>query len=176
MEWQSLIIDGYSRISTEVLEPALKGLTKDDLNWQPKPDCNSIGWITWHLSRGQDAEIASLTGEEQLWIKDGWHLKFERASDPEDTGFGHTSEQVAAFKSPSAKVQLEYYKAVFERTKRFISTLSAVELDRELDEPWYQPPPTVGVRLVSVMCDGLVHAGEVSYLRGLLKGKGWLSF
>jgi len=43
MKWQELIIDGYGRV-LQVLEKALAGLTQDDLNQQPHPDCNSMGW------------------------------------------------------------------------------------------------------------------------------------
>ncbi len=43
MEWQELIIDGYERV-LQVLEKALDGLTQNDLNQQPHPDCNSMGW------------------------------------------------------------------------------------------------------------------------------------
>ena len=43
MKWQDLISDGFNRI-LELLEPALAGLTQADLNRQPNPDCNSIGW------------------------------------------------------------------------------------------------------------------------------------
>ncbi|NIO19497.1 MAG: hypothetical protein GTN76_01790, partial [Candidatus Aenigmarchaeota archaeon] len=71
MEWQELIIDGYGRV-LEILNKALAGLTLDDLNEQPHPDCNSIGWLTWHLTRVQDDHVADLMGEEQLWIKDKW--------------------------------------------------------------------------------------------------------
>lgn len=175
MEWRDLVIDGFGRV-VEALEPALKGLTPADLNKQPDPDCNSMGWIVWHLTRGQDAQIASLMGEDQLWTKDGWHARFNRPADPEDTGFGDTSEQVAAFKSPSVATQLDYYRATLERTTVYLRRLTAKELSRELDEPWYTPRPTIGVRLVSIMADCLVHAGEVAYLRGLLKGKGWLGY
>jgi len=173
MKWQELIIDGYGRI-LQVLEKALSGLTQDDLNQQPHPDCNSMGWLTWHLTRVQDNHIADLMGEDQLWVKDGWHAKFNRAPDPKDIGFGHSSEDVAAFKSPDVETLLEYHRAVLERSKRYISTLSTADLDQELNEPWFQPLPTVGVRLVSIMSDNLQHAGQVAYLRGLLKGKGWL--
>jgi uncharacterized damage-inducible protein DinB len=172
MEWQQLITDGYGRI-LQILERALDGLTQDDLNEQPHPDCNSMGWLAWHLTRVQDHHIANLLGEEQLWIRDGWHARFSRASDPSDIGFGHSSEDVAAFKSPDTRTLLEYYRAVLERSKRYIGTLTAADLDRELNEPRYQPLPTVGVRLVSIMSDNLQHAGQVAYLRGLLKGKGW---
>ena len=173
MEWQELLIDGYGRVS-QVLKKALNGLTQDDLNELPKPDCNSMGWLAWHLTRVQDDHIADLMGEEQLWIKDGWQAKFNRELDPKDIGFGHTSEQVAAFKSPDVATFLAYHGAVLERTKRYIAGLSMADLDRELNEPWYQPLPTVGVRLISVLSDSLQHAGQVAYVRGLLKGKGWL--
>ena len=172
MKWQELLIDGYGR-ALGVLEQALEGLTQDDLNRQPHPDSNSIGWITWHLTRVQDDHISDLTGEEQLWIRDKWYSRFNRAPDTKDIGFGHSSEEVAAFRSPDAKTLLEYHRAVLERTKQYITNLSLDDLDRELNEPWYQPLPTLGVRLISVLDDTLEHVGQVAYLRGLFKGKGW---
>ena len=69
MEWRDLIIDGYGRV-LEKVEPALAGMTKADLDKQPRPDCNSTGWIVWRLTRGQDSQIAALMGEEQLWTRD----------------------------------------------------------------------------------------------------------
>jgi len=170
MEWQQLITDTYERIA-QILEKTLDGLTLDDLNQQPHPDSNSIGWLAWHLTRTQDRAIADLIGEEQLWVKDGWHARFKRASDPKDTGFGHTSQDVAAFKSPDVQTVLGYHHAVLDRSKHYISNLSESDLDQELDHPRY---PTVGERLVGVISDNLQHAGQVAYLRGLLKGKGWL--
>ena len=80
----------------------------------------------------------------------GWHAKFSRPADSKDRGFGHTPEQVAALES-DAETLLAYHRAVSERSKKFFLTLSDDDLDRELNEPQYQPLPTVGVRLVSVM-------------------------
>jgi len=170
MEWQQLFINTYERIS-QVLEKALDGPTVDDLNQQPHPDCNSMGWLTWHLTRGQDRAIADLMGEEQLWVKDKWHARFNRHPEPADTGFGHNLEDLAAFKSPDVQTLLAYHHAVLERTKRYISNLSETDLDRELNHPRF---PTVGVRLAAVISDNFQHAGQVAYLHGLLKGKGWL--
>ena len=172
MEGQQLIIDGYGRI-LQILERSLKGLTQEDLNELPHPDCNSMGWLAWHLTRVQDHHLADLIGEEQLWFRDGWHAKFNRASDPSDIGFGHSSADVAAFKAPDVETLLEYHRVVLEQSKHYVNTLSAQDLDRELNEPQYQPLPTVGVRIISVMSDNLRHAGQVAYVRGLLKGKGW---
>ncbi len=50
MEWHDLLIDGYGRVP-EFLQNVLKGLTQEDLNWQPRDDCNRIGWLPWHLTR-----------------------------------------------------------------------------------------------------------------------------
>ena len=175
LEWQDLLIDSYERVPA-FLEEVVKGLSDDDLRWQPRHNCNSIGWIIWHLTRQQDAQIASLTGDEQLWTKEEWPVKFHRVGAPEDTGFGHTPEQVSAFEPPNVQTLLDYHRAVLERTKRYISSLSASDLDRELNEPWYQPLPTVGVRLISLLADNLQHVGQMAYVRGLLQGRGWQSY
>jgi hypothetical protein len=111
--------------------------------------------------------------EEQLWTKDGWHAKFNRPPDPKDRGFGDSLEQIAAFRSPDVETILSYYQAVMERSKGYFLTLSKADLARELDETWYKPVPTVGVRLISVLADSLQHAGQAAYVRGLRQGKGW---
>ena len=175
MEWQDLLADGFHRIP-ELLENVLNGLTPEDIKWQPREDCNSIGWLVWHLTRQQDAQIAPLMGEEQLWIKDGWHSKFNRDADPKDIGFGHTPEQVAAFAPPDSKTMLDYLRAAVERSKKYFLTLSPDDLDRELEEPWFKPLPTVGVRLISILDDCALHAGQAAYIRGLIQGKGWQKY
>jgi hypothetical protein len=175
MECHDLLSDGYGRIE-EVLEHVLEGLTQDDLDWQPRHDCNSIGWLVWHLTRQHDIQVASLMGDDQLWVRDGWHAKFDRPADPGDIGFGHTPEQVVAFKSPDTKTLIEYHRAVLERSKRYFPTLSKTDLDQELNEPYFKPLPTVGVRLISIMDDAVIHAGQAAYVRGLRQGKGWQKY
>lgn len=175
MEWHDLLADCYGRV-LEFLKNVLEDLTEDELDWQPSEDCNSIGWLTWHLTRQHDAQVSSLTGEDQLWLKEDWHKRFGRAADPHDSGFGHTTEQVAAFKSPDSQILLDYHSAVLERSKNYFLTLSQIDLDRKLDEPWFQPLPTVGVRLNSILEDSLLHAGQAAYVRGLRQGKGWQKY
>jgi hypothetical protein len=175
MEWYDFLADCYGRV-LEFLENVLEGLTEDELNWLPSEDCNSIGWLTWHLTRQHDAQVASLMGEDQLWINEGWHTRFGRVADPQDIGFGHTLEQVAAFQSPDSQTLLDYHNAVLERSKKYFLTLSKTDLDRKLDEPWFQPLPTVGVRLNSILEDSMLHAGQAAYVRGLRQGKGWQKY
>ena len=170
MEFQQLLQNVFERVA-QYLEKALDGLTQEDLNQLPGSDCNSIGWLTWHLTRSQDSAISSLMGKEQIWIADKWYSKFNRNPDPADTGFGHSSEDVARFQSPEAKTLLDYHYAILRQTKEYISKLSTAELGQETNNPRH---PTVGLRLAAIINDNLQHTGQVAYLRGLLKGKGWL--
>ncbi|KKU87210.1 MAG: hypothetical protein UY16_C0034G0001, partial [Candidatus Gottesmanbacteria bacterium GW2011_GWA2_47_9] len=65
--------------------------------------------------------------------------------------------------------------AVVAASHRYLKSIDVKELERVLDED-YQPPPTVGVRIVSIMADSLGHSGEASYIRGLIKGGDWLGY
>ncbi|MBI3090744.1 MAG: DinB family protein [Candidatus Tectomicrobia bacterium] len=173
MRWQELLVDGYGRIY-QILRKALTGLSPEDLRWQPRPDGNSMGWLAWHLTRVQDHHIAALLDAPQLYLSDGWHAKFDRPADAQDIGFGHGSDEVARFQAADAETLLAYHRAVYERSKGYLAALSDAGLGRELNEPQYQPLPTVGVRLISILSDNLQHAGQIAYLRGLRQGKGWL--
>lgn len=166
MKWQDLIIEAYGRV-LQVLERALEGLSPDDLDQQPNSNCNSMGWLIWHLTRVQDAVIAGLTQEEQLWVSNGWYQKFNRSFCPKDTGFGHSSEDVAAFKSPDVETLLGYHREVLEQTKNYLTKLPETDLDQEMSGPF----PTIGARLAAILGDSLQHTGQVAYLHGLLKGK-----
>ena len=173
MAWQQLITDLFLRISQE-LETVLEGLTTDELNQQPRPDSNSIGWLAWHLTRSHDRNMSEIAGEEQLWIRDKWYLKFNRTPDPSETGYHHSPEEAAAFRSPDRTTILEYHRAVVERIKGYIgSSLSETELERDSYSPTFQTTSKVRMRLVSVLSDGFQHAGQAAYARGLLKGRGW---
>jgi hypothetical protein len=170
MEWRELIVDGFDRLP-DLAGDALAGVRAADLDWPPGPGRNPLGWTVWHLTRVEDGQIADLMGEPDLWTRDGWHRKFDRPPDHEDSGYGHTARQVAAFRSPSAKVQLDYLRAATERTKQYLARLSPSDLDRVLDEPG-PDPATVGVRLLSILADCHQHAGEAAYIRGLIRARG----
>jgi len=110
-----------------------------------------------------------------LWIADKWHARFGMPPDPKDYGSGHrhSEAQVDAFTVNDKRLLMGYLDAVFTRTKEYLSGLSNEDLNRELDEPQYQPLPTLGVRLVSVITCNMRHAGQIEYLRGLIKHGGW---
>ncbi len=70
---------------------------------------------------------------------------------------------------PSAEVLLAYHEAVHARTTEHLSAVLDEDLDRVVDTS-YDPPVTLGVRLVSVSEDALQHVGQAAYVKGLLPG------
>jgi uncharacterized damage-inducible protein DinB len=172
MKWQKLVLDSFQRQSQE-LEKVVEGLTENDLNRQPAPDCNSIGWLVWHVIRSIDRNMSPLMGEEQLWIKEKWHARFGREPDPNETGFGHTYEQAKAFKSPSAIVIIEYHREISNEVANYINhKLSESDLTREVYIPTLKVTRTVEEIIVGECWHGMHHVGQAGYVRGLLKGKG----
>ncbi|MFN0071367.1 MAG: mycothiol transferase [Chloroflexota bacterium] len=172
MNVNDVLIDGYSRIS-QILNRSLPGLTAEQLIYRPAEEANSIAWLAWHLTRIQDKHLSDLAARPQEWITGGWHTKFEKPAEPADTGQRYTSEQVATIKPTDPQLLLDYHDAVFQRSVAFIKPLTPEDLDREINEPQYDPLPTVGVRLVSVIVDNIQHAGQVAYLRGLIEARRW---
>jgi hypothetical protein len=172
MNIQDFTLKILVRLAKEV-ELILDGLTPEDLNYRPKPDTNSIGWLIWHMAHGQDRMNADLFGEEQLWVSAKWHLKFSRPPDQGDTGFGHSIEQVAAFHAPDSATLRDYYRAVFQWTRDYVKTrLSEEDLKREVWSTTFKSITTVESRLIAVI-NNFQHVGQAGYVRGLLKGKGW---
>ncbi|MBV9169732.1 MAG: DUF664 domain-containing protein [Chloroflexi bacterium] len=174
MDCKDLILDGLGRIE-EHMHQYLSGLTPEQLVFRPDPEANSIGWLAWHLTRVQDDHISDLAGRPQAWLDRGWHARFNRPATGDDTGFGHTSAQVAALQPPSAQVLIDYHAAVHQPSVEYVRSLTCDQLDRELDEPW-DPPVTVGVRLISVLDDCMQHAGQMAYIRGLIEARHWLPY
>ena len=175
MESLELLSDGFEKVLSEV-EHVLEGLEAEDLAWQPRPDCNSIGWLAWHVAREQDSAISFLTKENQLWIKEDWNEKYGRPADPRDTGTGHTIEELGAFRSPGIQVALDYHRAVLARTRKYLGTLASQDLDRVVNLKFLPPLTTVGTFLISIMADGMAHAGQMGYVRGMRHGLGWQKY
>jgi hypothetical protein len=159
-----LLADAFDRIQQTVHE-AVRGLTGSQLAARLDWDANSIAWLCWHLTRVQDDHLAGAFGVPQVWTEYG--KRFELPFEPSDIGYGHSSEQVAQVTVPSADLLTGYQDAVHEQAVRLVRGITDEDLDRVVDEGW-DPPVTMGVRLVSVISDGLQHAGQAAFIRGIL--------
>jgi hypothetical protein len=146
---------------------ATDGLGVADLVEQPAPDANTIAWLIWHVARVQDHHISELLEADQLWAAGSWAADFGLPPDPTNTGYGHGSEEVTSVRPARPSVLLEYLDAADSRTQSFLAGVTADDLDRIVDRRW-DPPVTMGVRLVSIADDCLQHAGQAAYVRGLL--------
>ena len=167
MNIDALLTDALTRVREQV--PAVVGgLDTDDLAWRPDPDANSIAWLIWHLTRIEDDHVSEVAGTEQVFTSDGWYERFGLPFPADAHGYGHSSAEVAAVKVPS-DLLAGYHDAVAEAVLAYVGTLTPGDLDRVVDERW-DPPVTLGVRLVSVLSDDLQHVGQAAYVRGLLSG------
>lgn len=173
MKWQDMILEAFKRQGQEIVK-VVDGLTEEELNTQPMPDCNSVGWLCWHVLRSYDRNMSELMEEEQLWLKDKWYKKWGRAPDPNETGVGHTTEQAKSFRSPPAPVVLGYHKALLDKIENYLNTrLDENELNRESYSPTFKKTDLAGQRITTQFWHGANHIGAAGYVRGLLKGKGW---
>jgi uncharacterized damage-inducible protein DinB len=160
-----LLIDSFQRVADD-LPGVVDGLSEDDLAWRPGPDANPIGWLVWHLLRVQDNHVAHVAGTDQAWTAQGYADRFGLPFDDAATGYGQSSEDVGRLRV-GAQLLVEYAAAVHAQTLDYVTGLSEADLDRVVDERW-DPPVTLGVRLVSVVNDETQHLGQASYVRGLL--------
>ena len=160
-----LLTDAFDRI-LKTATAAVTGLTEEQLAARPAVDANSVAWLVWHLARVQDDHIADAAGTEQVWTAQDFVTRFDLPFDSGATGFGMSSEDVSHVRA-SAELLAAYLKAVHDTTVAYVATVSPDDLDRIVDERW-DPPVTLGVRLVSVVNDDMQHAGQASYVRGLV--------
>jgi hypothetical protein len=167
MNAPEVLIEAFDRLP-DLVRSAVHGLTPDQLRWAPAPGANPVGWLVWHLTRIQDDHVAEVMGQDQVWVEDGWASRFGLDPDPADTGYGHAAGQVAAVRPESAQALVEYYETVAARTREYLLGLTEKDLDRVVDERW-DPPVTLGVRLVSVINDDEQHVGQAAYVRGLIR-------
>ncbi|MPY96063.1 MAG: DUF664 domain-containing protein [Acidimicrobiia bacterium] len=166
MRTNELLLDAFERVH-QLVGPVVTGLSPEELAFRPDAQANSIAWLVWHLARVQDDHVADVAGLEQVWTAQGWADRFGLPFDVKAHGYGHTAAEVAQVVAP-ADLLAGYHEAVHALTVGYVGAVDAAELDRIVDTRW-DPPVSVGVRLVSVLGDTLQHVGQAAYLRGLVE-------
>jgi uncharacterized damage-inducible protein DinB len=161
-----MLRDLFERVETNV-HGAVEGLDADALAHRVDGTANSIAWLVWHLTRVQDDHVAEVAGREQTWTADGWVQRFGLPFDAAATGYGHGDDEVAAVRV-DADLLLGYHDAVHARTLEYVDGLTETDLDRVVDRRW-EPPVTLGVRLISVADDDIQHSGQAALVRGIVE-------
>ena len=163
------LLEGLYRLTRQ----ASDGLSEQQAYWQSASESNSIGWPVWHMMRRRDYYSAVCHGEPHVWVAGGWCERVGRG--PEDTGYGDSAEQVSAFRPPFDAV-LAYAEACQQAALDRVARLTAEMLDKEyflnagrgMQPGWRTLRPMVN--------DGVNHAGQIGYIRGMLSGRGWQAY
>jgi len=155
------------RESGEYVRLAIDDLTRDELSFSPGPECNSIAFIYWHVARVEDWWINRVfLKEDEIYESDGWCEKL--GTPAEDNGCYYTAEQVRAWPMPEIDVLNGYAHAVRSKTIDFVQSLSPEKLEEDIDV--IGRPVPLGVYLSHVITEIALHAGQISYIRGILRG------
>jgi hypothetical protein len=157
--------DGFGRIGT-LVHGVLDGAGERELTARLGPEANTIAWLVWHLTRVEDAQVADVAGTEQVWSAQGFAERFALPFDADATGYGQSPEEVAQVRVDGALLG-EYLDATRAATDAYLGRLEDEDLARVVDERW-DPPVTLGVRLVSVLGDVLEHAGQAAFIKGVV--------
>ena len=138
-------------------------LTNDELLWCPAPTANNIGFIVWHLARGEDARITN-TGRlgEDIWATELWYERFGQPITAPDPG---DRMGLRALAIPSLEVLVGYAESAHQRTLKYLSGLSDSDLDQAPDPD--RPDFTVAGSLRHLVTHKNNHHGQIDYLRGL---------
>ena len=132
---KQFIEDSLNR-ECQLLAEVVQDLTVEELAWQPSTQSNSIGWTLWHMLRVEDMWVQFFAQRQpELWEREGWHEKFGLPT--RDTGFGHTSEQVAGFHALDLPTLLQYGEAVRLGTQTYLQGLSSADFEAT---PWSDRP------------------------------------
>jgi hypothetical protein len=168
MTTAELLADGFGRIR-ETVADVLSGLTPDQLAYRIDPDANPISWLVWHLTRVQDDHVAKAFGAVQVWSSGNWAKRFGLHAGSMETGYGHTTAQVGTVASVTASASLlaGYHEETYAQTVRLVSAVTDADLGRVVDTR-RTPPLTLGVRLVSVLNDDMMHVGQATYAHGIV--------
>ena len=162
MDAVTFVSDALRQVQLRLLETC-QGLTQDQVLWRPSPHANNIGFILWHLTRGEDDVISDLgTPGPGLWVSQRWHEKFNQPVEAPDPGDRMALQSLSI---PDLEVLLGYSKAVHQRSLYFLSSLAWEMLDRSNDPT--RSEPTVAAALRHLITHKNNHHGQIDYIRGL---------
>ncbi len=169
-----LLRDGFTRVD-EGTGALLEAAEPQMLRYRASSNSNPVAWLIWHLSRVQDDHFAFLArgldpeaGTEQCWIANDWVSRFNLPYRRLDTGFGHSSEQVADFGMYDGQHLLGYHRDVHERSMEILGTLREADLGVVIDRRW-DPPVTAAARLVSILGETTAHLAQAEFVRGIYR-------
>jgi uncharacterized damage-inducible protein DinB len=153
--------------NSKYIYSAVKGLSQQELSFRVKPFSNSIAFLLWHLARVEDLWInRNILGEKELYDSYGWFEKFGTSA--QDNGFGFDVKKLDAWPVPKLELIQSYAAAVRGKTQAYLKTVVELDLDEAKDFRWSKG--TTGTALSHLICEIGEHAGQIGYIRGIMRG------
>jgi uncharacterized damage-inducible protein DinB len=147
------------------LTKALNGLTQEETTWSPSPECNSISFILWHMTRVEDFFVNRvIQREKELYETQKWQEKLGTPT----KAYQYTVEELQAWRAPKLEILREYANSVREKTLAFLNSIPPERLS-EVPRP-DRSPDSIGVTLEHVSTEIALHVGQIAYLRGIQRG------
>ena len=110
------------------------------------------------MSRARDLITSNISGENQVWISNGWADRF--GLDAEDVGIGDSPEKVAAFHAGRSLV-MGYLDDAHEATMRRLSMIPTEQFDQLVVYALGDTRP-VWRALVGMPGDSTQHTGQIA--------------
>ena len=145
----------------------VRELTEEQTNFVPPGTTHPIGALIAHAILSEDGMVNQrLKGGQTIWDHDGWGA---RSGLPSLQGADEAAYR--AFRMQPDALD-EYRETVWASTDAFIDSLTATDLDRELE---FRPGRMMSVAgLFGIMINNnFSHVGEISVVKGLQGLKGY---
>lgn len=110
---------------------ALRGASDAQIRARPQTGFNSMAWLLWHITRGEDIGANLVVAEQSQVFDDGWPGKLGVSR--RDFGPGMTDDEVDEFNEAiNIDALLAYRDAVGRQTQQIIQSLDAAELEKPI--------------------------------------------
>jgi uncharacterized damage-inducible protein DinB len=153
--------------SRDFVRWSVEGLTKEEISVPVRPECNSIAFILWHMTRAEDIWINRvILGVEEIYESNHWREKLGTPAG--DSGFRYTVEQLQAWPVPETDLLMEYSEDVRRKTLEYLDSIPQEKLADRISFLGKSSP--IGDILAHMITEIALHAGQVAYLRGFLRG------
>ena len=168
MEAVELIVKSLEQSRGE-LTKSLDGLSQQEAAWSPKPDCNSIAFILWHVTRVEDMFVnRMIQGKAELYESAGWQVKLGTPAGDTGGGGRYSLEQLQAWPVPKLEDLVGYHNAVRASTLALLKASTPSKLDEMPASSRF--PGSIGSLLDRMITEVAMHSGQVAYLRGQQRG------
>ena len=150
-----------------ILKRSLDSLSEEEILWKPNPHSNNVIFLIWHMALVEDNLINKvLLGKERVWITENYYKDFPELRN--ETGFAFNQEKLDKFPIVDIDWLMNYHNILREGTIKFITNIEDEDLSLDY---------TFGIRQVKgyfvigrLMTELSQHLGQVSYIRGMIRG------